>query len=139
MSTPVLLLFLRLVSAAILLTFLILVILFVYRDLRNTIRDINTDKQDYGYLTILGREEHRYPLLPLTSIGRAATNTIVLQDNYISSEHALLTLRGHQWWLHDLNSRNGTRLNGIELTEAVIVSPGDIISLGEIDLKLEAV
>ena len=73
-----------------------------------------------------------------SSIGRSATNTIVLEDNYISGEHALLARRGQQWWLHDLNSRNGTRLNGIMITEAVVVSPGDIITVGEIDLKMEA-
>lgn len=142
MSTPVLLLILRLVSAALLLAFLGFVAYAVYRDVRQTAGVISSERREYGYITVLGRENGdeaaRYPLVPITSIGRSATNTIVLNDNYISGEHALLTLRGQQWWLHDLESRNGTRLNGIALTEAVVVSPGDIITVGEIDLKMEA-
>ena len=142
MSTPVLLLVLRLVSAALLLAFLGFAAYTLYRDLRLTAGAMTPQQRELGFVTVLGYgedgEDERYPLLPLTSIGRSATNTIVLNDNYISGEHALLTLRGQQWWLHDLNSRNGTRINGIPLTDAVIISPGDIISVGEIDLKVEA-
>jgi hypothetical protein len=142
MSTPVLLLILRLVSAALLLAFLCFAAYTIYRDVRLTTGAITREQRDQGYITALNPESTgsavRYPLLPITSIGRSATNTIVLEDNYISGEHALLARRGQQWWLHDLNSRNGTRLNGIMITEAVVVSPGDIITVGEIDLKMEA-
>ena len=59
-----------------------------------------------------------FPLLPVTRIGRAEHNTIVLEDAFVSAEHALLTRREGQWWLEDLNSRNGTLLNDLAITEA---------------------
>ncbi|MCZ7666030.1 MAG: FHA domain-containing protein [Chloroflexi bacterium] len=74
---------------------------------------------------------------PLTSIGRAPSSTIVLDYTFISQEHALLMERGGQWWLEDLGSRNGTLLNGAPLTETAVVSSGDIITIGEVQLKLE--
>jgi pSer/pThr/pTyr-binding forkhead associated (FHA) protein len=46
-------------------------------------------------------------------------------------------LRGQQWWLEDLNSRNGTLLNDVPLHEATVVSPGDIITIGSTHLKIE--
>jgi len=61
----------------------------------------------------------------------------MLDDEFVSNEHALLTLRGRQWWLTDLNSRNGTLLNGVLLTTATIVSVGDVISIGDNKLVFE--
>lgn len=78
-----------------------------------------------------------YPLLPLTTLGRALTNTVVLDDSFCSQEHALLAQRGGQWWLEDRNSSNGTLLNGEIVTEPVVVSSGDIIGIGRIELKVE--
>ena len=52
-----------------------------------------------------------FPLLAITSLGRAPTNTATLPDETTSLEHALIHLREGQWWLEDLDSRNGTRLN----------------------------
>ena len=57
-----------------------------------------------------------FPLMPLTSLGRAPTNTATLPDETASMEHALLHLREGHWWLEDLASRNGTRLNDIQIS-----------------------
>ena len=78
-----------------------------------------------------------FPLLPLTSLGRGPTNTIVLNDTFCSQEHALLTWRGGQWWLEDRGSSNGTRLNGEQVRELVVVSSGDVVGIGRVELKVE--
>src|SRR5215470_10486813 len=78
-----------------------------------------------------------FPLLPLTSLGRAPTNTITLNDTFASGEHALVTLRGGQWWLEDRGSSNGTLLNGYRIEEPVVISTGDVIGVGQVELKLE--
>ena len=78
-----------------------------------------------------------FPLLPLTSLGRAPTNTVVLNDTFCSQEHALVTRRGGQWWLEDRNSSNGTRLNGLPVNEPVVLSSGDVIGIGRVQLKIE--
>jgi pSer/pThr/pTyr-binding forkhead associated (FHA) protein len=70
-------------------------------------------------------------------IGRSASNAIVVEDDYVSSEHALLSLRGSQWWLEDLNSRNGTQLNEINLDSPTVVTIGDVMTIGNTRFKLE--
>ena len=78
-----------------------------------------------------------FELKPMTSIGRASKNSVVLDDNYTSSEHALLIHRANRWWLQDLESRNGLSLNDLPLEEAAVVSSGDIITIGGTKLKIE--
>lgn len=78
-----------------------------------------------------------FPLLPITSLGRAPTNTVPLPDDTASLEHALLHLRDGQWWLEDLDSRNGTRLNDTPLTAPAPMMAGDVVGVGRTKLKLE--
>jgi pSer/pThr/pTyr-binding forkhead associated (FHA) protein len=78
----------------------------------------------------------QFPLRPLTSIGRSPTNSIVITDNFASSEHALISLRDGRWWLEDRNSRNGTLLNEEPISGSVIITDGDIISIGTTHLRL---
>jgi pSer/pThr/pTyr-binding forkhead associated (FHA) protein len=80
-----------------------------------------------------------FPLLTITSLGRAPTNTVPLPDDTASLEHALLHLRDGQWWLEDLGSRNGTQLNDSLLTASAPtpVMAGDVVGVGRTKLKLE--
>ncbi|MFZ4827971.1 MAG: FHA domain-containing protein [Phototrophicaceae bacterium] len=78
-----------------------------------------------------------YPIFLRTTIGRNGDNTLQIEDDYLSSNHAHLYLRDNIWWLEDLGSRNGTLLNNIEIKQAVIITHGDIISMGNIHLKIE--
>lgn len=139
MSLPVVLLILRLAGAIILLAFLAFITWLIYLDIRNATRAAASQEEPHGLLRLLDGETSRvFPLGPVTSIGRAPGNSIVLPDSYASNEHALLMLRGRQWWVEDLNSRNGTLLNGEPLQAATIISPGDVLTVGNSQLKLEA-
>jgi pSer/pThr/pTyr-binding forkhead associated (FHA) protein len=138
MSLPVLLLILRLAGALILLAFLAVIAWLIYLDIRATARAAAAREEPHGLLRLLdGDGSHIFPLAPVTSIGRAPGNSIVLDDDYVSNEHALLMLRGRQWWIEDLNSRNGTLLNGERVEAATIISPGDVLTIGGSELKLE--
>lgn len=145
MDPALLLLLLRILAAVLLLAFLGTIGWLIYRDIRTT-RDLLAERgRAYGVLRVLGgdgssdrRSDGVYPLRPVTSIGRASANTIVLDDDYVSNEHAMLMLRGRQWWLEDLNSRNGTLLNDVRLVTPTVISPGDIITIGSTRLKLES-
>ena len=79
----------------------------------------------------------QYALRPVTSIGRASNNTVMLDDHYASNEHALITLRGGHWWVEDLGSRNGMLLNDLPLQDATVISSGDIITIGSTKLKIQ--
>lgn len=134
---------LRLLSAILLLIFLGGIAWLAYQDLRVSAQLAKQEQRSHGYLRVVKNESGDlasgtlFPMLPVTTIGRAQGSTIVLDDGYVSSEHALLTQRANLWWLEDLSSRNGTLLNDIPLQEAVVISAGDIITIGGTHLKAE--
>jgi hypothetical protein len=165
-NVEVVLLILRVVTGGVLLAFLGAVFLVLWRDYRSSASALAEGHRPRGRLVViqagddgLGLDAELgetariddliqlaetptlvgtyYPLLPLTSLGRAATNTIVLHDTFCSQEHALLTRRSGQWWLEDRNSSNGTLLNGEPIHEPVVVSAGDVIGIGQVLLKVE--
>ena len=77
-------------------------------------------------------------LQPMTRLGRSGRNTIVLNDSYVSSEHAVISYRDGSWWLADSNSTNGTLLNDRRVNGETTLSPGDVIGIGGIRLKVAA-
>lgn len=66
-----------------------------------------------------------------SSLGREATNNIVLNDPEISRRHARIIPQGTGFLLEDLNSTNGTYVNGQQVTGRVLLVNGDVIQLGE--------
>jgi pSer/pThr/pTyr-binding forkhead associated (FHA) protein len=69
------------------------------------------------------------------TIGRAADNTICLEHLTVSKHHAIVTMHGTDFTLQDLNSTNGTILNGNSVT-SVQLKDGDHIFLGAVELRL---
>ena len=72
-----------------------------------------------------------------TTIGRATENVVVVDDAFASNEHARISRVGSQWWLEDLNSRNGTLLNEAPLESPAVVTSGDQITVGRTTFELE--
>jgi pSer/pThr/pTyr-binding forkhead associated (FHA) protein len=72
-----------------------------------------------------------------TTIGRVEDNTFQITDPSVSSHHCEVHLRGGEVLIRDLNSTNGTYINGAQITESVL-KPGQTLRLGQIELKLEA-
>src|SRR4051794_40194008 len=64
------------------------------------------------------------------TLGRATTNRVVLKDELCSREHAEVYRGDSQWYVRDLGSLNGTRLNSVPVTEEHVLEPGDETSLG---------
>jgi pSer/pThr/pTyr-binding forkhead associated (FHA) protein len=71
-----------------------------------------------------------------TTIGRIEDNTFHIADPSISSHHCEVQLRGSDIIIRDLNSTNGTFINGNKIEESVL-KPGQILRLGQVELKLE--
>jgi hypothetical protein len=69
-------------------------------------------------------------------MGRAAENELVLDDLRSSRVHAVISHEGGKWLVKDLDSRNGTRLNGRAIRDAVL-QPGDRIEIGQALIELE--
>src|SRR5256885_11199775 len=64
------------------------------------------------------------------TLGRAATSRIVLKDELCSREHAEVFRDGSTWYVRDLSSLNGTRLNGQPVSGEQALEPRDEIGLG---------
>jgi pSer/pThr/pTyr-binding forkhead associated (FHA) protein len=76
----------------------------------------------------------------LIRIGSNQNNDLVLVDDYVSGNHALLYFENAKLLLSDLHSRNGTILNGELVTDkASEVFPGDVIRIGVSSLKVETI
>jgi hypothetical protein len=69
-------------------------------------------------------------------IGRAPNCDCVLPEDCVSRRHAQLWREGERWFLRDLGSRNGTRVNGMRVVERAEVRPGDRVSLGGATYRL---
>jgi pSer/pThr/pTyr-binding forkhead associated (FHA) protein len=67
----------------------------------------------------------------IVMIGRVPSNHIVIDDPTVSAQHALLLRVGASYWLKDLNSTNGTYINGVLVTDAEL-KDGDTIQLGSV-------
>jgi predicted component of type VI protein secretion system len=71
-----------------------------------------------------------------TVIGRAADNAVTIDDPAASSRHCAILRKDNRYTLRDLNSTNGTYLNGGLVTE-VPLAPGDVLTVGSIRMTLE--
>ena len=71
-----------------------------------------------------------------TTIGRVEDNTFHIADPSVSSHHCEVHLRGSEIFIRDLNSTNGTFIEGNKIEESVL-KPGQILRLGQVELKLE--
>jgi Inner membrane component of T3SS, cytoplasmic domain len=145
--------------------FLVLLYLFVVRVIRSAGRQKPAPSQDSMILTPsaaaaagLGRgtssrrsvrlvvqrspsleEGDEYPIdsAPLT-LGRGGQNDLVLVgDEFASARHARIEPRGDGVWVQDLESTNGTFVNGTRVAGAQRLDPGDVLRVGETDLRVE--
>ena len=87
-------------------------------------------------LLIEGRE---IPLdRPRLTLGRSLDNDIILEDRSVSRHHALLVRRYGRYTLRDLDSANGTAVNGQLISECAL-RDGDVIALGDVELMFRRV
>jgi FHA domain len=144
------------------LAFLVLLYLFIWRIVRSAARDVRMPQESFvlapGSVPGLGQEDPRVDSgrlvvvrspaleegdeLSLDSsallVGRGSRNDVDLTaDEYASSEHARIEPRRDGVWLEDVGSTNGTYLNGIQLTRAKRLTPGDVVRIGETELRYE--
>jgi hypothetical protein len=146
--------------------FLVLLYLFIWAVVRSATRDLRVAPQESIVLSaqeagmLRARAEPapptpRWQLLVLqstalqvggtvevatpTRIGRGAENAIRLDgDDFVSSRHAVLEPRPDGLWVEDLGSTNGTFVNGARVTSARLLQAGDIVRIGQTDLRVEA-
>jgi hypothetical protein len=145
--------------------FVVLLYLFIWRIVRSASRDLRlpqesfilapqtsregldvdpgTRSPDAGRLVVVKSptlregEERTLDSAPIT-FGRAPQNDVTLAgDDYASARHARIEPRRDGVWVEDVGSTNGTFLNGIKLTRPRKLSPGDVVRIGETEVRYE--
>jgi hypothetical protein len=141
--------------------FLVLLYLFIWRIVRTASRDVRLPQESFvlapgsvpglaeqprieaGKLIVIKSpalaegDERVLDSAPLT-LGRSSRNDVDLRrDEYASSDHARIEPRRDGVWLQDVGSTNGTYLNGTRVTKAKRLSPGDVVRIGETELRYE--
>ena len=81
---------------------------------------------DTGIVHRLGRR---------TTIGRTPDNDLRIDEDYISRHHAVVLLSGSNTIVEDLNSTNGTYVNGERVTRATL-KKGDLLTVGKSEFRL---
>jgi len=71
-------------------------------------------------------------------IGRADDSTLVLDDDFASTRHARLSMRGTDWFVEDLGSTNGTYLDRAKVTAPTRVPLGSPIRIGKTVIELRS-
>lgn len=71
------------------------------------------------------------------TVGRGVDNIIRLEDGTVSHHHAMLLQEGADFTLRDLNSTNGTRVNGLRVVESKL-NNGDNVRLGSVEMRYES-
>jgi pSer/pThr/pTyr-binding forkhead associated (FHA) protein len=141
---------LRLLLLALQIGFLALLYLILFGFARSLLRDLRSaERQRLAAQTGIGRldvlespddeppEGETISLGPINSIGRNVNNTIYVEDEFASANHAMLTFRGRSWFIEDQGSTNGTYVNGHRIDRPVALSYGDELTIGRVRMRLE--
>ncbi len=147
MTLELAILVLRFAAVLLLYAFVGVALYLIWRDWRATAAHVtrtrHTAARPLGRLVVVqgGGTDlapgQTFALDVITGLGRGPSNTVIVEDPFASTEHALLYRRDRRWWLEDLGSRNGTLLNGERLHAPAIVATGDEVGIGGARLRIE--
>jgi pSer/pThr/pTyr-binding forkhead associated (FHA) protein len=138
------LLILRIALVAILYLVILQIVAVARRELRVVQRapvSTTQSKPVVGHLVVIDegstplKPGTRLDIEPITTIGRAPTNTVVLDSTFVSTEHARILYKDRSLWVEDLGSRNGTLVDQRPVHDAVAVTPGSILQVGDVRFK----
>jgi serine phosphatase RsbU (regulator of sigma subunit) len=88
------------------------------------------------YVKPLHGEPYRFALeKDVITIGRSKKNDLVLADQWLSRIHAEIRRENSRHFIRDLDSRNGTYVNGLRLSQRVPLQNGDVVTLGDQQIR----
>ncbi|KAA3648105.1 MAG: FHA domain-containing protein [Chloroflexi bacterium] len=131
------LLALRLGLVIALYSFLAWAFVSLWRDLRQ--QSVNGSQSVIPRIKLLAQTidapEQSYALAEI-HVGRDPICEYHIENETVSQKHALITYHHDQWWLEDLNSRNGTFLNDKPLDTPAVLTNNDHIRCGEVIISV---
>jgi hypothetical protein len=81
--------------------------------------------------------DSRFDLIGGLSIGRSKESDVQIEDRYASGLHARVFSREGRFFVEDMNSTNGTLLNGATLQGEAELIDGDTIQIGDTEFRFE--
>lgn len=114
----------------------------MYKDIKSGGRRRPVKKKSFGLEVIEPGENHHLkegviiPVKGELTIGRKNTNNLILEDQFVSGNHARIFLKNTDYMLEDLGSTNGTKLNDKRLDGRAILKIGDEIEIGSALFKV---
>jgi len=139
----------------------VLLYYFLYRVVKLAVRDLNrlafddlddsvvhdtglSDADFHSQPRLVVIDDHQellsqtfFTIVDSLTIGRSQKNNVVIDSSFVSHEHACISRTKHNYLLADLNSTNGTIVNGQQVEEEIALVDGDIIQIGAVTLKFE--
>jgi hypothetical protein len=150
------------VLLALKIAFLVLLYLFIWRIVRTASKDMRLPQESFilrpGALAggAIGQQIHSGRLVVIASevldrgeqfeldsadltIGRGGQNDISIEgDEFASARHVRIEPRRDGVWVHDLGSTNGTHVNGLRIDRPRKLVTGDVVRVGETELRYES-
>jgi len=141
--------------------FLVLLYLFIWRIVRTAATDLQVPQESFilrpalaggavgqaiqpGRLVVVQSavlalgEQYELDSAELT-VGRGGQNDISIEgDEFASARHVRIEPRRDGVWVHDLGSTNGTHVNGVRIDRPRKLAVGDVVRVGETELRFEA-
>ena len=141
--------------------FLVLLYLFIWRIVASASRDVRLPQESFilspsdaaglrratapprAHLVVVGSPSlSEGDVLTIDSapvtLGRGGQNTVPLDgDEFASAQHARVEARTDGVWVEDLGSTNGTFVNGARITTARKLEEGDVLRVGQTDLRVD--
>ncbi|QSZ28114.1 FHA domain-containing protein [Aceticella autotrophica] len=117
---------------------IILIYLFIYKVFKIIYMDIKGVRKEREItkarlISLSGGSN--YNLFEVTTIGRANDCDIIIENPYVSSKHVIIRKKGNKYIIQDLNSTNGTFINGKRIKNIANIRNNDIITLGNEEFR----
>lgn len=123
--------------------FVLIVLYFIYSIIRIIYYDVRAsmkkEKISDTYLKLINfnqgfkfKVQEYYIIGETNTIGRDKSNTICINDKFMSKFHARIIYDEGMYFLEDLNSANGTYLNNEKIEDAIELKSQDIIKMGQV-------
>ena len=124
--------------------FIIIIYMFIFSIIRLIYLDIRGMSSMIvggdAYLKLINKKDsipfkinEHYSIKDHLTLGRRGDNDIIIKDPFISKNHFQILEDEDEYYLEDLNSANGTYLNGEILEDVARLKDGDIIRTGNIE------
>ena len=127
--------------------FLLVLWLFLFAVARSAWRELRTDGPEAGpgvEITIIDPARSHWQagqkarIRAGATVGRAEGNTLVIDEDTVSAQHAVFHRERGRWWLEDLGSTNGTFINRHPLVGRGVISEGDEVMFGRVAIAFGA-